>query len=255
MNSQCLLEVIISMRTVDCFRGRLTMVDGPNLARIGALLADPARAQILWMLMDRSLRPAGELAFGANISAQSASQHLAKLVDGGLLAVQAQGRHRYFRISSSEVANAVETLAVLAEGHAAGRARSVALSRAVPSELRFARTCYDHLAGELAVRLVDGMMGQTWLETDRDQFRLTDVGASALDELGVDVMRAQGSRRSFAPHCVDWSQRRPHVGGALGAALLDCYLKKGWMETGKTSRLVRITPRGQAALDRLLPAL
>src|SRR5215813_10584761 len=137
------------------------MVDGPHLARLGALLADPARAQIMWMLMDGSLRPAGELAYGANISAQSASQHLAKLVDGGLLVVQAQDRHRYFKISSSEVANAVETLAVLAEGRAAGPGLA-AQSRGVPSELRFARTCYDHLAGELAVRLVDGMIARQW---------------------------------------------------------------------------------------------
>src|SRR5262249_11037213 len=162
--------------------------------------------QILWMLMDGSLRPAGELAHGANVSAQSASQHLAKLVHGGLLAVQAQGRHRYFKISSSEVANAVETLAVLAESRVAGQARATPQSAAVPSELRFARTCYDHLAGELAVRLVDRMIDRRWLETSAGRFELTDAGQSALNELGVDLSRAQRSRRLFAPHCVDWSQ-------------------------------------------------
>ena len=228
------------------------MVDGPNLARLGGLIADPARSQILWMLMDGSLRPAGELAYGANISAQSASQHLAKLVDGGLLTVQAQGRHRYFKISSPEVANAVETLAVLAQTRRAGQPRSLSEARGVPNELRFARTCYDHLAGELSVQLVDGMVAQSWLKTVGARFELTKLGTRALGELGVDIDRAQRSRRLFAPHCVDWSQRRPHVGGALGAALLDCYLQRGWMERARKSRLIRVTPKGQAALDNAL---
>jgi DNA-binding transcriptional ArsR family regulator len=230
------------------------MIDGPNLARLGGLIADPARAQILWMLMDGSLRPAGELAYGANISAQSASQHLAKLVHGGLLVVQAQGRHRYFKISSSEVAHAVETLAVLVEARTAGQARSRLDPRGVPDELRFARTRYDHLAGDLAVGLVDGMVKKGWLNTDESKFGLTKVGSRALSELGVSVERARRSRRLFAPHWLDWSQRRPHVGGALGAALLDCYLEQGWMEPGKRSRLIRVTPKGQAALGRMLPA-
>jgi DNA-binding transcriptional ArsR family regulator len=229
------------------------MVDGPNLARLGGLIADPARAQILWMLMDGSLRPAGELAYGADISAQSASQHLAKLVDGGLLVVQAQGRHRYFKISSPEVANAVETLAVLAETRT-GQARSLPNARGVPNELRFARTCYDHLAGELAVGLVDGMIKRDWLRNDESRFEVTRLGSRALSDLGVDLEHARRSRRLFAPHCQDWSQRRPHVGGALGAALLDCYLRQGWMEPGRRSRLVRVTPKGQAALDRVLAA-
>jgi len=249
-----LSSIRIRVCNVECFKGRLIMIDGPNLARLGGLIADPARAHILWMLMDGSLRPAGELARGADVSAQSASQHLAKLVNGGLLVVQAQGRHRYFRISSAEVATAVEMLAVLAEKRAAEEPRATSVSRAVPTELRFARTCYDHLAGELAVGLVDGMVEQAWLTAQESRFEVTATGERALAELGVDVGRARGSRRMFAPHCVDWSQRRPHVAGALGAALLDCYLRRGWMERARRSRAIRVTPKGQAALDRLLRA-
>lgn len=174
-------------------------------------------------------------------------------VNNACAVVEAQGRHRYFKISSAEVANAVETLAVLAETRT-GQARALPNARGVPNELRFARTCYDHLAGELAVGLVDGMIKQEWLRNDESRFEVTRLGSRALSDLGVDLEHAQRSRRLFAPHCQDWSQRRPHVGGGLGAALLDCYLRQGWMEPGRTSRLVRVTPKGQAVLDRVLAA-
>jgi DNA-binding transcriptional ArsR family regulator len=135
------------------------------------LFADPARARILRTLIDGTLRPAGELAFAANISAQSASAHLAKLVDGGLLELQAQGRHRYFRIANPEVADAVESLGSLGEVAAAARAAAPALRRAAPAEFLRARTCYDHLAGETAVQVCAAMLEARWLAAEGRDFR------------------------------------------------------------------------------------
>src|SRR6186713_2147737 len=143
-------------------------MDGSDLARIAGLFADPARARILRTLIDGTLRPAGELAFAANVSAQSASAHLAKLVEGGLLELQPQGRHRYFRIAGPEVADAVESLGSLGE---ARRPRAPALPKAAPSEFLRARTCYDHLAGETAVQVCAGMLNARWLVAEGRDFR------------------------------------------------------------------------------------
>src|SRR6185503_19341660 len=221
-------------------------MDGSDLARIAGLFADPARARILRTLIDGTLRPAGELAFAANISAQSASAHLAKLVDGGLLELQAQGRHRYFRIANSEVADAVESLGSLGEVLRPRAPRAPALPKAAPAEFLRARTCYDHLAGETAVQVCAGMLDARWLAAEGRDFRVTRLGA-----LGVDVEAARHSRRAFAHACVDLTQRRPHIGGALGAALLEMYLARGWILRMRRSRAVSITPKGSEGFGRL----
>jgi DNA-binding transcriptional ArsR family regulator len=223
-------------------------MDGSDLARIAGLFADPARARILRTLIDGTLRPAGELAFAANISAQSASAHLAKLVDGGLLELQAQGRHRYFRIANSEVADAVESLGSLGE---VLRPRAPALPKAAPAEFLRARTCYDHLAGETAVQVCAGMLDARWLAAEGRDFRVTPLGGERLAALGVDVEAARHSRRAFAHACVDLTQRRPHIGGALGAALLEMYLARGWILRMRRSRAVSITPKGSEGFGRL----
>lgn len=226
------------------------MDDEPGIARVANLLADPGRARILWALIDGTTRPAGELAFVANISAQSASAHLAKLVDGGLLASEAQGRHRYFRIASADIADAIEGLASL--NAARPRApRSVLPSKSVPVQFLHARTCYDHLAGETAVQILQGMLKSRWLAPEERDFRVTRLGEMRLAALGVDLAAARRSRRVFARACVDLTQRRPHLSGALAAALLDLFSRRGWILRARRSRVVTITPGGQEALRRM----
>ena len=230
------------------------MDDRPGIPRIAHLLADPARATMLWTLIDGTMRPAGELAYAANISAQSASAHLAKLVEGGFLASEAQGRHRYFRIASPEVADAMESFASLSAAVRPRSPRSVLPSRSVPVQFLHARTCYDHLAGETAVKVLEAMLKARWLAADGRDFAVTRVGERKLAALEIDLASARGSRRVFARACVDLTQRRPHLGGALGAALLDLYLAKHWIQRARRSRVVSITPKGQEAFRRLFGA-
>jgi DNA-binding transcriptional ArsR family regulator len=227
-------------------------MDGAAIASVASLIADPARARILRSLIDGTMRPAGELAYAANISAQSASAHLAKLVSGGLLALEAQGRHRYFRIASAAVADAVESLASLSVAVRAPALRSVLPSKDTPIGFLHARTCYDHLAGEMAVRICETMLKSRWLVLEDRDFRVTRSGAKHLTNLGIDLEAARETRRVFARACVDLTQRRPHIGGALGAALLDVYVERGWVLRTRRSRVVNITPRGQEALSKPL---
>ena len=222
-------------------------MDEVDVARVAGLFADPARARILRTLIDGTLRPAGELAFAANISAQSASAHLAKLVEGGLLELQAQGRHRYFRIASPDVASAVESLGSLSMAVKPHAPRSPALPRSAPVQFLHARTCYDHLAGEMAVRVCDAMLKSRWLALEGNDLRVTRLGNEKLAALEVDLDAARRSRRAFARVCVDLTQRRPHIGGALGAALLEVYLARGWILRMRGSRAVSLTPKGSEA--------
>jgi len=226
------------------------MDDEPGIPRIASLLADPARAKILRTLIDGTRRPAGELAYTANISAQSASAHLAKLVDGGLLAHEAQGRHRYFRLANAQVADAIESLASLSVAVRPRAPRSPLPSKSVPVQFLNARTCYDHLAGETAVRVCEAMLKARWLTAEARDFRVTRLGEKELAALEVDLAAARRSRRVFARACVDLTQRRPHIGGALGAALLDLYVERGWILRARRSRVVTITPKGQEAFRR-----
>jgi DNA-binding transcriptional ArsR family regulator len=221
------------------------------VARVAGLLADPARAQILLTLIDGSTRPAGELAFAANISAQSASAHLAKLVEGGLLALQPQGRHRYFRIAGPEVASTVESLSSLSMVLPPRRPRGPAIPKSAPVQFLHARTCYDHLAGDVAVQICAAMLKERWLRSEGRDFGLTRLGNERLASLDVDLSAARSSRRGFARACVDLTQRRPHIGGALGAALLEMYLARGWVLRMRGSRAVSITPRGSEAFAKL----
>jgi DNA-binding transcriptional ArsR family regulator len=227
------------------------MNDESDVARIASLLADPARARILRTLIDGTMRPAGELAYAANISAQSASAHLAKLVDGGLLCLEAQGRHRYFRLASAEVANAVESLGSLSMAVRPRNPRSPAIPKSAPVQFLHARTCYDHLAGEMAVQLCESMLKARWMSAEGRDFRVTRLGETKLAALDVDLAAARRSRRVFARACVDLTQRRPHLGGALGAALLDLYIARGWILRSKRSRAVTIPPRGSEAFGTL----
>ncbi|HKA40939.1 MAG TPA: winged helix-turn-helix domain-containing protein [Burkholderiales bacterium] len=227
------------------------MDDEPNIPRIANLLADPARARILRALIDGTMRPAGELAYTANISAQSASAHLGKLVDGGLLTSEAQGRHRYFRIASAQVADAIESLASLSVAILPRAPRGPLPSKSVSIQFLRARTCYDHLAGEAAVQICEGMLKARWLIAERRDYCVTRLGEKKLAALDVDLAAARGTRRVLARACVDLTQRRPHLGGALGAALLDLYVARGWILRTRRSRAVTITPRGNEAFGKL----
>lgn len=227
------------------------MQDAPEIARVANLLADPARASILWSLIDGTLRPAGELAYAANISAQSASGHLAKLVRGGLLSVEVQGRHRYFRIAAADVAGVIEGIASLGLASRPRTPRAPLPSLTVPVQFLYARTCYGHLAGEMAVKVLEAMLQARWLAQNARDFTVTALGEKKLTALGVDLAAAQRPRRVFARACVDLTQRRAHLGGALGDALLEVYVTRGWIQRHRRSRVVSITPKGHDNFRRL----
>jgi len=228
------------------------MNDTPAIAPVAALLADPARAAMLWTLIDGTVRPAGELAFAANVSPQSASGHLARLVEGGLLSCEARGRHRYYRIANAEAAWLVERLASFGAAAHPRRPPPPALARAMPGPFLQARTCYDHLAGEMAVNVLQALLKARWLVPAGEDLKATRLGQERLAALGVETTPPHGSRRAFARCCVDLTQRRPHLAGALGAALLDHYLRESWILRKPRSRIVAITPAGQAGFRRLL---
>lgn len=223
-----------------------------HIPHIAALLADPARATMLWTLIDGTTRPAGELAFAANVSAPSASAHLAKLVDGGLLVCEAQGRHRYFRIASAEAAALIESLASFGASVRPRLPKLPPLVRAMPSQFQQARTCYDHLAGEMAVQVMQAMLTAGWLVDTGDALDVTALGREKLAALGVELRPGdQRERRPLARRCVDLTQRRPHLAGALGVALLELYVREAWVLRMPRSRIVSITPKGQAGFRRM----
>ena len=168
-------------------------------------------------------------------------------MEGGFLSSEAQGRHRYFRIASPEVADAMESFASLSAAVRPRSPRSVLPSRSVPVQFLTARTCYDHLAGETAVKILEAMLKARWLAADGRDYAVTRLGEKRLAALEVDLAAARESRRTFARACVDLTQRRPHLGGALGAALLDLYVSKLWIQRARRSRVVSITPKGREA--------
>lgn len=219
----------------------------PDIPRVASLLANAARARIAWALIDGSSRPAGQLASSADISAQSASRHLALMLEGGLLEVEAKGRARHYRIANAEVACMIESMASLAAELAADRSLLHDLPRAQPVEFRQARTCYDHFAGRLGVDLLRGILEAGWLESDKSEFRLTPLGELGFTKLGIDIPRYRQQCRVFARPCADISEREPHLGGALGAAMVDACVSREFVVRSRHSRVVTITPAGWQA--------
>jgi hypothetical protein len=177
--------------------------------------------------------------------------HLAKLVEGGLLETEAQGRHRYFRIAGADVAGVIEGMASLCAATRPRVPRSVLPSPSVPIQFLHARTCYGQLAGEMAVKLLDAMLKARWLSADARDFAVTPLGEKKLAALDVDLLAVRRPRRVFARACVDLTQRRPHLGGALGEALLELYVARGWIQRQRRSRVVSITPKGYETFKRL----
>ncbi len=205
-----------------------------RVAAIAAAIADPARTRMLCSLLDGCARTATELAAVAGISAPTASSHFQRLMAQGLVALQTQGRHRYYRLAGGDIARALEALLVVAD------APRPVFEPSTPTALRHARTCYDHMAGTVAVTLHDALVQHGWLE----DYRLTPLGTARLAALGLDASALQKKKRRLACACMDWSARRPHLGGALGAALLDLSLARGWVTRGLDSRALRLSGNG-----------
>jgi DNA-binding transcriptional ArsR family regulator len=213
-----------------------------DLASVGALLGDPTRAGIVLALAGGPPLPASELAARTRVSASLASAHLARLLDGGLVGVERRGRHRYYRLASPEVAHAIEALSAIAAPAPVRSLRDAANGDA----LRRARTCYDHLAGVLGVAVADALERNRLLVREADAYSVTRMGAARLGELGIDVTALAAARRPLTRVCVDWSERRPHVAGALGAAVATRCFELGWIERLASSRAVAITAAGAA---------
>lgn len=212
------------------------------MSSIAAAIGEPARARMLSCLSDGRARTSTELAVVAGVAPSTASVHLHRLKTERLVRVVVQGKHRYYSLDGLDVAAALEALSVLAA------APREAFVPAAPGRLRTARTCYDHIAGAVGVALHDRFMALEWLSAiphARGEYDLTPKGAKAFETLGIDVAAARALRRRFAFPCLDWSERRPHVGGALGAALLGVVLEKKWMIQDLDSRAMRVTRVGQ----------
>jgi len=218
-------------------------------ATIAATIGEPARARMLFVLSDGRARTSTELAVVGGVTPSTASVHLQRLKAQGLVRVSAQGKHRYYHLAGPRVAAALEALSVLAGGARGGFAPTT------PHRLRFARSCYDHIAGTLGVRLNDRLLALGWLAPARggdDVYAVSAAGVEGFAALGVDVAAARALRRRFAFACLDWSERRPHLGGALGAAILAAALQRRWVARELDDRCLRLTGTGRRELAERL---
>jgi DNA-binding transcriptional ArsR family regulator len=219
-----------------------------DFAAVAKYLASPARAAMVGHLLEGRALTASELARAAGVRPSTASEHLAQLVAGGLLTVTNQGRNRYFSIANIETAEALESLACICPRITS---RSLTGSREDEAQ-RLARICYDHVAGRLGVAILDGLLAASWLVADDSGLTVTAHGERGLRRLGVDLGSVRSQRRSFARACMDWTERRPHLAGALGASLAAALLDRRWVERRARRRGLRITPAGSAGLGSLL---
>lgn len=201
---------------------------------------------MLWSLLDGKARPAGELAFVANVSPQSASLHLSKLIAAKMLSVTSLGRHRYYSIASAEVAHVVESMASLT----GGEPKTPPAPRAETPDFRIARTCYDHLAGKVAIELAGSLLKQKIIKLSDQDFTITKTGNSWFGDFGIDVDGLKQDRRALAKKCLDWSERQHHIAGSLGKALLNEMLRRKWL-TLRSERVVGITVQGRKEMNRL----
>jgi DNA-binding transcriptional ArsR family regulator len=220
------------------------MKDGPDIARIAALFGDPARANMMVALGDGRALTATELAAEAGVTRQTASSHLARLTGSGLVTMQPQGRHRYFRVTDEEVAHAIESLMGLAQAKGGRRTRTGPRDPA----LRHARSCYSHLAGELGVALFNGLARRRWIELAGNDVSVSASGRRNFTDFGIDLDDLASQRRPLCRICVDWSERRHHLAGSLGVALLSRITDLKWAKRENHSRIVRFTPQGEKAL-------
>ena len=223
------------------------MSDGPFIAECASLIGDPARANMLAALMNGRALSATELGLAARVAPSTASGHLAKLVDGRLLSVVPSGRHRYFRLASPSVARVLEELMVLA-GEGPPRYRPPSRCG---EEMARARTCYDHFAGKLGVAIADSLSSRGFVRLGDDGGIVTDAGRTFLAGLGIAIDHQKATRRPFCRPCLDWSERRWHIAGTVGAAIASHAFANGWTERRAGSRAVFVTASGERAFEDL----
>lgn len=222
--------------------------DARAAALIGSVIGVPARANMLAALAAGQALTATELAMHAGVTPQTASSHLKKMIDANFLVVEKQGRHRYYRLSDPRMVDALEPLAHLVpDSPVVHKKPSKQLQ-----DLRESRMCYDHLAGVLGVSLADAMKSHGYLDEGDEDFSPTKKGMAFFDELGISVDNLRGTRRHLARRCLDWSERRPHMGGALGAALANQFLDRGWISRVQDSRKINVTIKGKRAFKSRL---
>jgi len=222
------------------------MVDMPYIAESAALIGDPARANMLSALKDDGVLSATELAHVAGVAPNTASGHLARLTEAGMVTVECKGRHRFYRLTCHEVAEALEALEALAASIAPRhRPRSHH-----DDSIRYARSCYDHLAGRLGVRLAEALAQLQFIEHTPDGFALLDRGKTAFVALGIDIDALKTKRRRLVRRCPDWSEQQAHLGGALGAKLFEQFCDLGWLRRQRGTRAVSLTPKGKSALRK-----
>lgn len=220
-----------------------------DIAQIADLIGEPSRATMLVALLGKEALPATELASQALISPQTASSHLSKLVAGNLLAVEQHGRHRYYRLASDEVGHAIESLAIIAPPP---RAVDTASEDERLKTIRYARTCYDHMAGKVAVAIARALEQRGLLMRSGRAYEVNEDGKEWFRKLGIDIDGLRTNRRAFALQCLDWSERQYHISGALGAALSDRLLKLKYVARARTPRCIRVTVEGKRMLNQLL---
>ena len=223
------------------------MKEGPDIALLGSLIGDPARANILTALMNGKALTATELASEAGVTLQTTSSHLKKLEDVGLLKQRKQGRHRYFALFDEDVGSVLESLMGLAAKRGLVRTRTGPKDEA----LRKARICYNHLAGDLGVKIYDSMVASGHLIERNDNIELTESGATFVKELGIDLTTVSKSRRPLCKSCLDWSSRRTHLAGSLGTAFLEHFYKAGWAKRIDGSRVIEFSASGEKKLHQV----
>jgi DNA-binding transcriptional ArsR family regulator len=223
-----------------------------NLSVTASLLSDPGRSAILLRLMSGLTLPAGELAMTANVTPQTASEHLAKLVQGRLLSVERQGRHRYYRLASTEVADAVEALLVLSARVRMGTAGG-APSRAEVGSMAYARSCYGHLAGWLGVQIAEKLEERGLIEASSAKtYQVTAPGREWFAAIGVEVPSSAAAQKKLARRCLDWTERRHHLAGTLGCAMYKRFRELRWLAPVRDTRVVRVTVEGRTRVSKLL---
>ncbi|KQL39350.1 ArsR family transcriptional regulator [Bacillus sp. FJAT-25509] len=219
----------------------------PNVAVVATLVSETSRAAILTVLLDGRFHPASELAYMAGIKPQTASFHLAKLVDAKLVSVEKQGRHRYYGIRNQEVAHILETLLSIAPPIEIRSLKQASENTAI----RFARTCYDHPAGKFGVLLTDSLINLGVINEESQGFIVTEKGERFFTDFQIDLEKIKKKRRSFSHKCLDWSERRYHIGGALGNALLERFLELNWIQRMPKTRAIKITFEGKKGFNEI----
>jgi DNA-binding transcriptional ArsR family regulator len=214
---------------------------------IVSLVGEPARAKMLWNLLDGRAYTASELAIAAEISGTSASNHLTKLLGADLLKVEKQGRHRYFSFSRPEIAYAIESLANLS-----GQPSRKMIKDATPAGMKYCRSCYDHLAGYVGVKITEALEKKKAIRKDVNSYLVTNSGWRLLTDLDIDKTEMLNNRRTLTRQCLDWSERKPHLAGQIGALLLKRMLERNWFKRIQFSRELIITSRGRSAINNWL---